>query len=140
MSRVIRKPSFPVSLNALAVMSQRQALWPIVEWLRADRAPSELTEEFEEMAVEGDVRLRELNPTQVPTQVPSIDDSSSDPVSWTTVTNAAKELKISERMVRKYLGADEPRLHGEQPGRAWLVCSESVQARKKGNKCQHQSK
>ncbi len=76
------------------------------------------------------------NLPDVPLNVPSLDSPDSDAVEWTTVTSAAEVLQVSSRAVTGLLTRRS--LHGEQVGRSWRVCGESVRARAAGNgRCGH---
>ena len=71
----------------------------------------------------------------LPSNLPSPDNSCSDPVQWTSVKTAAEELERTTRAVTGLL--ERGSLHGERDGRTWRVCGQSVDARLEGLKCLH---
>jgi hypothetical protein len=65
------------------------------------------------------------------------DGRRCEAVEWTSmsVSEASTELKITESAVKGLLKRET--LHGLRGPRVWLVCVESVTARKEGERCQH---
>jgi hypothetical protein len=70
--------------------------------------------------------------------VANVDAPRVATVEWSSmsVTNASRELKISQQAVKGLLTRGT--LHGERGYKSWLVCRESVNARLENTKCQHE--
>jgi hypothetical protein len=71
----------------------------------------------------------------VAVDVATVDAPRCDPAQWTTVTETAALLDISQQAVKGLLLRGT--IHGEKVDRAWRVCAQSVSARLEGAKCQH---
>jgi len=71
----------------------------------------------------------------VAADVAQVDSRRCDAIDWLTVSETAAELTISEAAVKGLLKRGT--LHGARGPRSWRVCSESVSARMKGQKCDH---
>jgi hypothetical protein len=67
-------------------------------------------------------------PSDVPSNVPSFDNSSSEVVRWVAVKTAAEELNTTTRAVTGLLTRGS--LHGEKRGREWFVDAAAVKIRK----------
>jgi hypothetical protein len=75
------------------------------------------------------------NKQRVAVATSTVDAPRCDPIEWTTVTKAAEGLDITQQAVKGLLKRGT--LKGEKVDGIWRVSSESLSARKKGQKCQH---
>jgi hypothetical protein len=137
-AQTIDRPSMLIEQDAI-VLWLRLSVRRDLEMIRTDclQLPSNVVDALERIVAQGDAWAAELK-RKLSNEVSTLDDSGFKQVQWTTVKDAAHELgDISTQAVGQMLRANPPRLHGEQIGRRWRVCVESVEARKEGRACQH---
>jgi hypothetical protein len=131
-----RRPTAVIDLDVFAYLGARGVFRRELEVIRRDcvNLPARLTEALEELATEAEAEAARMK-SKVSNEVSNVDGSGFTPVKWIPVKTAAEELGTSTQYVTRLLG--DGSLHGDRPARRWLVCSESVEARKKGTKCPH---
>jgi hypothetical protein len=131
---VIQSAGLFVSADVAAELGP--VLMEYLERAQRDRRQmnSDTAETVEKLDVLG-AWWRNKNLPYLPLDLPSVDTPCSDPVKWLSVTTAAETLERTTRAVTGLLARGS--LHGEQDGRTWRVCGQSVDARLEGRKCQH---